>query len=52
MGAALAARLAGPPERTLLHDAVDPNAGRAPLLRRIESRTQFHHRRTVGAAHA
>jgi len=52
MGAALAARLASPLERTLLHDAVDPNAGRALLLRRIESRTQFQHRVTVGAAHA
>jgi len=48
----LAALLAGDLEHTLLHDAIDPNAGRALLLRRVESRTQFQHRVAVGGRHA
>lgn len=35
-------------DRTLVHEAVDPNAGRALLRRRVESGTQYQHRVTVG----
>jgi len=47
----LAAPLAHSLDASLLHEAVDPNAGRALLLRRVESRTQYQHRVLVGAAH-
>jgi hypothetical protein len=43
--------VAGALETTLLHEAVDPNAGRALLLRRLESRSQFQHRVPLGGAH-
>jgi putative transposase len=49
---AVAALLAGPLEVTLVHEAVDPNAGRALLLRRVESRSQFQHRVARSRAHA
>jgi len=49
---ALAAALAHSLEANLLHEAVDPNAGRALLLRRVESRTQFQHRVSIGERHA
>jgi IS4 transposase len=39
-------------DRTLLHEAVDPNANRALLRQRVESGTQYQHRVFVGAAHA
>ena len=48
LGAAIATAL----DAHLLHEAVDPNAGRALLLRRVESRTQFLHRISVGGGHA
>lgn len=48
----VAALLAGALEATLLHEAVDPNAGRALLLRRVESRSQFQHRVALGGTHA
>jgi len=48
----MAALLIGALELTLLHEAVDPNLGRALLLRRIESRSQFRHRAALGGAHA
>jgi IS4 transposase len=35
-------------DRTLLHEAVDPNAGRALLRQRVESGTQYQHRVSVG----
>jgi putative transposase len=35
-------------DATLLHESVDPNVGRALLLRRVESRTQYQHRVLVG----
>lgn len=35
-------------DRTLVHEAVDPNAGRALLRQRVESGTQYQHRVTVG----
>lgn len=37
-------------ERALLHEAVDPNAGRALLRQRVESGTQYQHRISVGKA--
>jgi len=49
---ALAAQLAEFVEANLLHEAVDPNASRALLLDRVESRTQFKHRISVGERHA
>jgi IS4 transposase len=49
---ALAAALAASLDANLLHEAVDPNAGRALLLRRVESRSQFQHRISVGVRHA
>lgn len=49
---ALAAALAASLDANLLHEAVDPNAGRALLLRRVESRSQFRHRVSVGEGHA
>ena len=39
-------------DRTLLHEAVDPNARRALLRQRVESGTQYQHRVSVGAVHA
>ncbi len=39
-------------DRTLLHEAVDPNARRALLRQRVESATQYQHRLSVGAPHA
>jgi len=48
----IAAAIATALDAHLLHEAVDPNAGRALLLRRVESRTQFQHRISVGAGHA
>src|SRR5690606_21601235 len=38
-------------DRTLLHEAVDPNARRALLRQRVESATQYQHRLSVGAPH-
>lgn len=35
-------------DRTLLHEAVDPNARRALLRQRVESGTQYQHRVSVG----
>jgi IS4 transposase len=49
---ALAAVIAASLEANLLHEAVDPNAGRSLLLRRVESRTQYKHRVSVAGAHA
>jgi putative transposase len=49
---ALAAPLARGLEANLLHEAVDPNAGRSLLLRRVESRTQYQHRVAVGGGDA
>lgn len=48
----VAALLAGALEVMLLHEAVDPNVGRALLLHRIESRSQFQHRVALGGSHA
>ena len=48
----LAAPIATALDAHLLHEAVDPNAGRALLLRRVESRTQFQHRISVAGGHA
>jgi putative transposase len=48
----VAALLTGELEVTLLHEAVDPNLGRALLLQRIEARCQFRHRVALGGAHA
>jgi putative transposase len=48
----LAAALNKSLDASLLHEAVDPNAGRALLLRRVETRTQFQHRISVGGGHA
>ena len=48
----LAAALAPSLDANLLHEAVDPNARRALLLRRVESRTQFQYRVSVGDRHA
>jgi IS4 transposase len=39
-------------DRALLHEAVDPNAGRALLRQRVESGTQYQHRITVGMCRA
>lgn len=39
-------------ERTLLHEAVDPNVHRALLRQRVESGTQYQHRVSVGVPHA
>jgi IS4 transposase len=47
---AVTAALATDLERTLLHEAVDPNAGRALLLSRVESRSQFARRYALGGA--
>jgi IS4 transposase len=49
---ALAGALASSLDANLLHEAVDPNAGRALLLRRVETRTQFQHRISVGERRA
>jgi hypothetical protein len=46
-----AARLARRLDATFLHEAVDSNAGRALLLQRVESRTQYQHRVLVGGGH-
>lgn len=35
-------------DRFLLHEAITPDAARPRLLRRVESRTQFQHRLSVG----
>lgn len=48
----LTAAIATALDAHLLHEAVDPNAGRALLLRRVETRTQFQHRISVGGGHA
>jgi hypothetical protein len=47
---ALTAALATDLERMLLHEAVDPNARRPPLLERVESRSQFSRRYALGPA--
>jgi IS4 transposase len=39
-------------DRLLLHEAVDPNLHRNLLRQRVENRLQYHHRVSVGAAHA
>jgi IS4 transposase len=46
----LTAALAVNLQRTLLHEAVDPNARRALLLSRVESRSQFAARYALAAA--
>jgi IS4 transposase len=38
-------------DRTLVHEAVDPNLRRALLHQRVESGTQYQHRVTVGQTH-
>lgn len=48
----LAAVLSKLLDASLLHEAVDPNAGRALLLRRVETRTQYQHRVSVAGGHA
>lgn len=48
----LAAPIATALDAHLLHEAVDPNAGRALLLRRVETRSQYQHRILVGGRHA
>jgi len=46
-----AQRLACELDRILVHEAVDPNAGRALLPQRVESGTQYQHRLSVGGTH-
>lgn len=44
----VAVALAASLDANLLHEAIDPNAGRPLLVRRVESRCQFQHRISVG----